>query len=445
MKAALIVWDGLRPDFVRPNLTPTLCGLADRGMRFARHSAIFPTETRVNASSIATGCPPATHGIVANRFLDRPTGRLVNTGDTADLFAVAGPEGGILPVPTLSERLSDAGFRTLVVGAGSPGSTLVLAPRSGDPVINVRAFVRPEPDAEAFHARYGPFPEEADPPDPWNDLACRIFVDEIESGGADFGILWLCDPDFTQHKAGLGSPRSLSAIRANDARLADILRRAPGDFTCLVASDHGFSSEAPGHPPQSGWTGLPGDRVTAGSSGVYLADPARDLERVVSVALEADWVGTVFLKAGDGTHGAVEGTLDQSLLGISREDRSPDLVIPKRWEREANEHGVPGLVRGIGGPTHGSLSPFDRSCVLIASGPQFRRGETSSIPSSAVDIAPTVLSLFEQAPAGEGRILVEGLADSAAPTIAPGPTVSSGTARLAFVDVDGRRYLDDLT
>ena len=58
MKAVLIIWDGLRPEFVDPGVTPALCALSDQGTTFSNHTAIFPTETRVNSSSIATGMYP---------------------------------------------------------------------------------------------------------------------------------------------------------------------------------------------------------------------------------------------------------------------------------------------------------------------------------------------------------------------------------------------------
>ena len=76
----LIVLDGLRPDYVTPELMPNLFALGARGVVFANHHAVYPTVTRVNASSISTGAYPETHGllgnavffpsVVATRFLD---------------------------------------------------------------------------------------------------------------------------------------------------------------------------------------------------------------------------------------------------------------------------------------------------------------------------------------------------------------------------------------
>ena len=51
----LIVLDGLRPDYVTPELMPNLHALGQRGVVMTRHHAVYPTVTRVNASSISTG------------------------------------------------------------------------------------------------------------------------------------------------------------------------------------------------------------------------------------------------------------------------------------------------------------------------------------------------------------------------------------------------------
>ena len=62
----VVVLDGLRPDYVIPRLMPRLSRLADDGVRFAKHHSVFPTVTRVNASSIATGAYPERHGLLGN-------------------------------------------------------------------------------------------------------------------------------------------------------------------------------------------------------------------------------------------------------------------------------------------------------------------------------------------------------------------------------------------
>ena len=63
----LVVFDGLRPDLVRPDTTPNLLRLAAMGTRFARARSVFPSETRVCSATVTTGCLPRRHGLVAKR------------------------------------------------------------------------------------------------------------------------------------------------------------------------------------------------------------------------------------------------------------------------------------------------------------------------------------------------------------------------------------------
>src|SRR5436190_6296585 len=62
----VIVGDGLRPDYVTPEVMPRLVRLGQRGVVFRSHHAVFPTVTRVNASSFVTGAYPEAHGLLGN-------------------------------------------------------------------------------------------------------------------------------------------------------------------------------------------------------------------------------------------------------------------------------------------------------------------------------------------------------------------------------------------
>src|SRR5690242_12313908 len=62
----VIVVDGLRPDCVTPEVMPRLTQLGRRGMVFNAHHSVFPTVTRVNASTFVTGVYPEAHGLMGN-------------------------------------------------------------------------------------------------------------------------------------------------------------------------------------------------------------------------------------------------------------------------------------------------------------------------------------------------------------------------------------------
>src|SRR5438105_15831569 len=62
----VVVWDGMRPDFVSEQNTPTLWKLAQSGVTFRNHHSVYPSATIVNGTAIATGVYPNHSGLLAN-------------------------------------------------------------------------------------------------------------------------------------------------------------------------------------------------------------------------------------------------------------------------------------------------------------------------------------------------------------------------------------------
>src|SRR5215468_12601691 len=63
----VVVWDGMRPDFVSEETTPTLWKLAQSGVTFKNHHAAYISTTEVNGTTLATGVYPAESGIIGNK------------------------------------------------------------------------------------------------------------------------------------------------------------------------------------------------------------------------------------------------------------------------------------------------------------------------------------------------------------------------------------------
>src|SRR2546423_15151822 len=63
----LVVWDGMRPDFITPQYTPTLYRMALQGVFFKNHHPLYISSTEVNGTAMATGAYPNRSGIIANR------------------------------------------------------------------------------------------------------------------------------------------------------------------------------------------------------------------------------------------------------------------------------------------------------------------------------------------------------------------------------------------
>src|SRR5881409_2280225 len=49
----VVVWDGMRPDFITPQYTPTLYQLAQEGVFFRNHHPAYISSTEVNGTAIA--------------------------------------------------------------------------------------------------------------------------------------------------------------------------------------------------------------------------------------------------------------------------------------------------------------------------------------------------------------------------------------------------------
>ena len=137
----LIVVDGLRPDYVTADVMPRLTALGKRGVVFTKHHAVFPTVTRVNGASFATGAYPGTHGLMGNSvyFPRVDSARFLDTANRQALSRITEVEGRLLTAPTLAEVLQAAGKRMFVASSGSPGSAML-----NDPTVAGGAMVHPE-------------------------------------------------------------------------------------------------------------------------------------------------------------------------------------------------------------------------------------------------------------------------------------------------------------
>ncbi|MBL8851706.1 MAG: alkaline phosphatase family protein, partial [Planctomycetaceae bacterium] len=113
----IVIFDGLRPEYITPELMPHLHALAERGAVGLEHHAVYPTVTRVNATSLATGTYPAVHGMLYNEIYlpDILPDTNIDTADAAVLMQVEERSNGqLLTAPSLGELLDGAGKRIFV-------------------------------------------------------------------------------------------------------------------------------------------------------------------------------------------------------------------------------------------------------------------------------------------------------------------------------------------
>ena len=467
----VIVWDGLRPDMVTPEQTPYLYATSQRGVFCQASHAAFPTATRINASSLATGCYPARHGIVDNELyipaVD-PT-KATSCADWEALQRMAHAEGGpLLTAPTLGEILRGAGHRLACVGSGSPGTTYLTNPAVTGPVVNW-AVAWPAGLQTRLVESYGAMLPETSTSFERNTFVLRVLNDVlIPEYRPDVVVVWLTEPDHAQHAHGLRSPQALDALRILDETLQQLVARleaaAPRHaLDCILISDHGFSTIAEtvdvnAALVDAGLKEAPdANDIVRASNSLYLNGSARErLPEVVEFLQRQPWLGAVLVR--DDLLPAVPGSMPQS-AAFGHHPRSAEVMYANRWWDGANANDTPGcVVQGASlAATHGSASPYDVNNTLIAWGPSFKQGVVSAAPCGIVDVAPTVLRLLGLpfAASMQGRVLDELLRDGPGPDALP-VTRSAREALLmtpdglrrqtaAYSTVAGHTYLDQIT
>jgi len=430
----LVVLDGLRPDYVTPSLMPSLYALGQRGVTFANHHSVFPTVTRVNASSISTGAYPERHGLLGNSvfFPQVDPRRFLATDDRDNLLRIDAATGGhLLTATTLGEVLEAAGRKLLVVSAGSSGSAFLINHKVAGGGIIHWEFTVPDSLARAaarVPAEAGASSEAKDRRAV--DAFLRVGLPELNPAVT---VMWLTDPDTTAHDRGIGHPDTVSALHHLDdeiGRLQDGLRQAGllGDFDIWVTSDHGFSTHTGAPDLTAAFAAAAGTmpdgspRVVNGGGAIYVRDhDVPTIDRLVGTLQRTAGVGAIFTPAAaaGSLDGRVRGTLSFDAIRWQHE-RSADILYSPDWTDRPNSYGVPGTVASGGVAGHGSSSPFDIHNTLVAAGPDLKRGGVVRTPSASVDFAPTFLKLLGLNPPSsmQGRPLDEAVnGGGEAPTV----------------------------
>ena len=431
----LIVCDGLRPDSINEAQTPALWQLASGGVMFRNHHSVYPTLTNVNSIALATGVFPNRSGLLAN-YEFRPeidSEKFIRTDETSAVHKGDQLQAGkYLRSSTIAEAVRAAGGRAAIAGTKT---TTLLHDRnpSGGSVTIFSGDILPVAASAAITKLVGPFPKEDQLPnerqDAWTTKALTegLWRDDVPQ----LSVLWLGEPDRSEHAYSPGSETALAAVRCCDGNVATVLRSLErkgvrNETDIFVASDHGFSTV--GDPVDlRGALRSAGFRVTAnGDSGrdrgevrvvgnggtalFYIAehDPAT-AERLSEWLQQSAFAGLIFSPAPR------DGAFLFSDVHIDTPS-APDLVLAFRWTDEQNRYGTPGRIVSMAAGdvvqgTHGTLGKFDVHNVLIAAGPDFRTGAIDNLPTSNVDVAPTILHLLGIEPLSpvDGRVLAEAL------------------------------------
>ncbi|MEO5739747.1 MAG: alkaline phosphatase family protein [Vicinamibacterales bacterium] len=450
-KQLLIVLDGLRPDYVTADVMPNLLALGKRGVVFSNHHAVFPTVTRVNASSLVTGAYPERHGLLGNAvfFPQVDPARFLDTSQWENLVKINDAvKGSLLTIPGLGEILQNNGKKLLVVGAGTTGASFVMNYKVAGGAILHTEFALPEILYDQALTDLGPPPPAGNPNDARNRRAVDTFLKiGIPRIDPSITIMWLSDPDTTAHRFGMGHPTTVEALRRIDGEIKHLQDglTASGlldSYNIFVTSDHGFATHTGAVSiqelikPYAGTSADASPRVVAGDGAVYVRNGDRQtIGPIVRLLQKTVGVGAIFTRAEKpgSLAGWAEGTLSFDAARWDHE-RSADILYSPDWTGTRNQYGFAGTSASSGTAGHGSSSPFEIHNTLMAAGPDIRRQAVVTTPSGTVDLAPTLLQLLEIAPPSsmQGRILREGLS-----AISSRPTATVETFRQTARTADG--------
>jgi arylsulfatase A-like enzyme len=444
----LVVWDGMRADYLTEVNAPVLWQLAQSGVTFSNHHSVFPSLTNANSTVLATGVFGNRSGLLANYEYRPEFDPAKSVGTDLPEIVRKGDElsgGRYLSAPTVAELVQAAGARSAIVGGKR---TSLLHDRhgkqdaAGDSVVLFSGETLPETALAPIVKLLGAFPDAGRTPGSAGDVWTTRALTEVlwANDVPRYSVLWLSEPDRAEHDKGPGSDAALEAIKSSDANLAVVLhaleqKRVRDKTDILVVSDHGFSTiqrgiDLRGLLKAAGFAVLvdrdvpakDGEvRVVANGGMLLLYVTNHDAEvtaRLVQWLQQSDFAGVLFSRA------KIEGTFPLSQVHIDT-PAAPDIVMTFRWNGELNKSGAPGMIAALGATanlpaaTHGTFSKFDLHNILVAAGPDFRSKTTSDLPTSNIDVAPTILHLLRITPpqALDGRILHEALVNDKAPRL----------------------------
>jgi arylsulfatase A-like enzyme len=493
-KAALhivLVLDGFRPDSINPRDTPNLYRLKTEGVTFLNSHSVFPTVTRVNGTALGSGSYPERNGIMGNRiFIPEVDPRAAFNNDDAAKLLVMGDH--VVTTMGLAEIMAKNGEKFVEVNSGSAGGALLVAPRSPDGLglaLNgnfrgLESSGKLKPAAEEVEKLFGAAPPPVGAKDhamPAVNWAMNVLADYVLPELKPRVVLvWMTEPDHSQHGHGPGSGAAIDTIRNDDEQIGKMLAKLAAlgvaDRTnIIVVSDHGFSTtdhevNVVAELKQAGFSTLEdGGDIVLASSGQEMNVHVKDHEpkRIAALAeflQKQPWCGVIFTAHGSGAphEGRVPGTFSLEYAHLGGHPRSPDVAFTFPWSSTANRFGMRGMDYNIvfKGATmavsvdtanHGGIGPFTVTNTMLAWGPDFKRAIVDRAPAANVDVAPTILHLLglSQAASGmQGRALTEAMVGGpdeeqvAVETRALRVSNGSYHAILQSSEVDGRRYID---
>jgi predicted AlkP superfamily pyrophosphatase or phosphodiesterase len=331
----------------------------------------------------------------------------------------------------MGEVLDAAGESMMVFSSGTTGQAFLQNHKVGRGAIVNPDLILPASFKSQVIAEVG-----ATPADGAADTERHRWITDalLKYGFADNGPLvsaiWFSDPDGAAHEHGIGSEEAVNAIRFVDGqfgRILDALKAKGLDekYNIIFSTDHGFVTHI-GKQSLTDFLIQEGLKKSKESDDVVIAEGAvyvknhdeSEIKKIVAALHKQEWAGAVFTKAKNKGEmkGWVDGTISFDAIHYNHPQRSGDILVAMNWNDDQNNKGYAGTDYSGGVAGHGGSSPYEINIALFASGPDFKKAFTGELPTSNVDIVPTILHIYDMPlPSGmDGRVMSEFLKKSAA-------------------------------
>lgn len=308
-KVILFVWDGLRPDAITAKNTPNLYRIKQQGSYFSDNHASYPTFTMMNAATFATGDFAGKTGFFGNVLWDpkaqgdnaanKPVdfNQPVFTEDYKILADLDEPniDDPLVNVHTLFQIAQQHGMKTATVGKSGPAffqdyqqemgqagivfdekhvyplsfakqlqkqsypipklSPYAFAPgqlklhnKNGDPThFTPVATLEKTPEGYPDHVTPDPNKAKTSPYSRSNAYLMQSFLSKIWPRQPQLSVVWLRNPDTTEHNYGPGSQAYQQALQDQDKLLGELLSTLKAKHqlqttNLIIASDHSHSN-----------------------------------------------------------------------------------------------------------------------------------------------------------------------------------------------------------
>lgn len=207
----VMVFDGIAPALLRDNPTPAFERMRAEGAWSHDLEPAFPTISLINGFTLSTGCWPARHGILTNKFRDPERGVYDHSSD-ADWLT--GCEG--LHVAAERQGVTTAALGWYGSWSGTRGALASVVGKE----------------------RFSEYPEDPERADQVVEQIART-----DSERPRLVLAYFKGPDGAQHFTGMESEETRAAVAEMDSLVGEVMAaiEASGRPTALlVTTDHGM-------------------------------------------------------------------------------------------------------------------------------------------------------------------------------------------------------------